>query len=415
MLATIVVAVSGGSPALAQNEAKFHLKPGAVGKLCLECHFDFEDVLKQAAVHSPVKSGQCVSCHSPHSADHGKLLAASPDAVCATCHGSMIPEGAPSAHQPVIEGKCVSCHDPHASPNKNQLVRAGNDLCLGCHEDVKSSLASATHRHAPVDRNCLGCHDPHASKVAESLLAKSPPTLCLECHKPEQPGFAKAHMNYPVAKADCTSCHDPHGSKNPGILWANVHPPVQNRMCNQCHDDASAGVVTLKRPGADLCRGCHNDLMLEIGAKSRVHWPVLDKKACANCHRPHASKTSGLLSRPQKKLCGSCHQDSVARQARSVTKHPPIEEGDCTSCHTPHAADKTFLFPGSQFEVCGNCHDWAAHQGHPLGDEKVDQRNPNLRVDCESCHRAHGTPFKHFTHGDAKGELCMSCHTQFTR
>jgi predicted CXXCH cytochrome family protein len=47
--------------------------------------------------------------------------------------------------------------------------------------------------------------------------------------------------------------------------------------------------------------------------------------------------------------------------------------------------------------------------------EAVDQRNPNLRVSCTSCHRSHGTPFKYLAHGDVKGELCIQCHTQITR
>ena len=415
-LILVLAAVAAATPAWGQDETKFHLKPGASGKLCMECHVEFKDVIVKASVHTPVKTGNCTSCHSPHAAEHGKLLAVSPDAVCATCHGSMVPKDAASVHQMVGEGHCVSCHDPHASPNKANLIRGGNELCLSCHAEMKASLTSATHKHAPVDRDCLGCHDPHASGQAKSLLKKTPPALCLDCHKPAQAGFAQAHMNYPVAKADCTSCHDPHGSANRGILWATVHEPVRNRMCAQCHGDPAAGQVTLKRPGSDLCRGCHNNLFLEINSKNRVHWPVLDKIACANCHEPHASKTQGLLAASQKQLCGACHQDSIARQDHSVTKHPPVNEGECTTCHLPHAADATFLFASSDLkQVCGACHDWSGHNAHPIGEAAVDQRNANLRVSCESCHRSHGTTFKHFSHGDVKGELCMSCHTAITR
>jgi len=45
----------------------------------------------------------------------------------------------------------------------------------------------------------------------------------------------------------------------------------------------------------------------------------------------------------------------------------------------------------------------------------VDKRNPNLQLDCESCHRTHGTAFKSFAHYDTKGELCTQCHIQYTR
>jgi len=373
-------------------------------------------VTKKASVHTPVKGGQCTSCHSPHAAEHGKLLAAPADAICATCHGTMIPEEAVSTHRAVAEGRCVSCHDPHASDNTANLVRAGNALCLGCHDEVKRSLDSATHRHVPVDRSCLGCHDPHASKTARSLLRKAAPSLCLDCHKPEKPGFAQAHVGYPVTKSECASCHNAHGSRNKGLLRATVHGPVRNGMCTQCHDDPAGGKVTLKRAGSDLCRGCHNELMLEIASKNRMHWPVLDRTGCANCHQPHASEAPKLLPVPQKELCGRCHQDTIARQDRSLTKHPPVSDGECTSCHLPHASDATFLFASADDkDLCATCHDYTGHSAHPIGETAVDQRNPNLRVACESCHRSHGTPYKHLAYGDVKGELCIQCHKQITR
>src|SRR5262249_28037182 len=161
------------------------------------------------------------------------------------------------------------------------------------------------------------------------------------------------------------------------------------------------------------CRGCHNDLIVEIGSKNRVHWPVLNWKACANCHEPHASKTPKLLAAPQKQLCGGCHQDSIARQGRALPQHPPPHARDSTPAHLPPASDPTFLFASSDDRVvCGTCHDWSGHTSHPIGDAAVDQRNPNLRVACLSCHRSHGTSFVRFTHADVKGDLCMQCHTQ---
>ena len=47
------------------QENKFRLKPGAQGKNCLTCHVEFQDKLKLPSVHTPVKSGECVSCHNP--------------------------------------------------------------------------------------------------------------------------------------------------------------------------------------------------------------------------------------------------------------------------------------------------------------------------------------------------------------
>ena len=404
------------TPAAAQD-AKFKLKPGAAGKVCLSCHADFEDVVAQPFVHTPVKSGKCVDCHSPHASDHGKLLEEEPDRICATCHQGLIPKDAKSVHAPVLQGKCVKCHDPHASKNKDQLRLAGNALCVDCHKDVGEAAEKSAFKHAPVQKNCLGCHDPHASQVSTSLLAKAVPDLCVGCHNPSLPIVARAHGGYPVAKAQCTSCHDPHGSGNSGILWASVHKPVANRACAQCHEEAtSADPTKTRKSGSDLCRGCHNDLYNETFAKNRIHWPVVDAKACSNCHSPHAAKTAKLLKAPPKVLCGTCHGDAVRRQEKSVTKHPPIEEGDCATCHAPHSSDTEFLFvEKTSLDVCSNCHDWQKHSAHPIGEKAIDPRNRNLTVDCLSCHRTHGSPFQHFTHFDSKAELCTQCHTQMAR
>jgi len=49
------------------QQNKFKLKPGAQGKLCLECHDAFKEKLKNPFVHTPVKTGECTECHDPHS------------------------------------------------------------------------------------------------------------------------------------------------------------------------------------------------------------------------------------------------------------------------------------------------------------------------------------------------------------
>ena len=57
------------------------LRPGASGQVCLECHADFEEKLKKASVHTPVRARDCVGCHSPHASAHGKLLVESQKAI----------------------------------------------------------------------------------------------------------------------------------------------------------------------------------------------------------------------------------------------------------------------------------------------------------------------------------------------
>src|SRR5512147_2316999 len=94
------------------NTQKFKLKPGASGKLCLNCHGNFQEKLKKSFVHTPLKKGDCTGCHNPHTSSHGKLLASDTQKICSSCHETMIPSGARSTHKVVVEGNCMKCHDP---------------------------------------------------------------------------------------------------------------------------------------------------------------------------------------------------------------------------------------------------------------------------------------------------------------
>lgn len=402
---------------LAADNNKFKLKMGAKGKICLNCHANFQEKLKNPFVHTPVKSGECTGCHSPHASAHGKMLSEDVSRVCAACHGEMVPKKAVSAHKVVVEGGCVKCHDPHSGKNKFSLLTAGNELCFGCHKGMGEAVGKVKFRHAPVGKGCLTCHNPHASEKNADLLTEAVPSLCLRCHKTSSPSFAKQHMNYPVANARCTTCHNPHGSNRGGILFDNVHQPVANKMCNQCHlDPSSQTPFATKKSGYDACRGCHSNAVNDMLGKNKLHWPVVGKKGCLNCHNPHASTEAKLLRSPMIPLCKSCHNDTIQRQERSQTKHAPMQQGNCTSCHNPHASDTDFLFTKpSIITVCGTCHDWKNHTGHPLGDKVLDPRNKNVSVTCSSCHRAHGTENKHFVWFAPVDEMCTQCHKQVSR
>lgn len=400
-----------------QAEDKFKLKPGARGKLCLSCHTAFSAKMSAKHVHTPLVKGDCSGCHNPHAANHGKLLDADADSVCYSCHDRMIPTGAASSHQAVAKGECISCHDPHSSANPANLVRGGSELCFECHKQLGEKIKANKFGHAPVKQNCLRCHNPHASEKNASLLKTAEPALCLDCHKATTAGFKQRHMNYPVEQGRCTSCHDPHGSNSGAILADHVHAPIKNQMCNQCHNEpGSAQPFALKKDGYELCKGCHNDMINEAFAKNRLHWPMVDQTGCVNCHAPHASTEAGLLRKPMLEVCGSCHADTLARQDRAQTKHQPISDGECSTCHSPHASDNLFLQKeATTIATCAQCHDWQTHSTHPIGAEVIDPRNPNVTLDCLSCHRTHGTEYKHFIYYQDIQSLCVQCHTKYRR
>jgi predicted CXXCH cytochrome family protein len=115
-------------------------------------------------------------------------------------------------------------------------------------------------------------------------------------------------------------------------------------------------------------------------------------------------------------LCRGCHADTLKRIAATSVKHAPVESGTCVACHSPHGADGVYLIDQpSMIQLCATCHDYAQHSSHPVGDDAVDPRNKNLRVDCLSCHKAHGTEFKWMLLNATNVELCTRCHKKFVR
>jgi DmsE family decaheme c-type cytochrome len=395
----------------------YRLKEPDQKKLCLTCHTDFEQKLKSRFVHTPVRSGECSGCHDPHVSSHGKLLSDDTHEICARCHDTMIPANAKSTHKVVADRDCQKCHDPHGSANAANLLVKGNDLCFGCHKELADAVRKAKFKHTPVEQGCLTCHGPHGSDKSVRLLKDAVPALCVNCHKPDTVEFTSRHMKYPVAKASCTSCHDPHGSDQPALLQNTVHAPLRGGGCTQCHQPAdSATPFATKRTGFELCKGCHSEMVNTVMAKRRLHWPVADKKGCVNCHNPHASKQAKLLKAADAQLCGTCHADTIRQNAATAVKHAPVEGGTCIACHSPHGSEGVHLIDQpSIVKLCATCHDYDAHSAHPLGDKAVDPRNKNLRVDCLSCHKAHGTEFKWMLLAETNVELCTQCHKKFVR
>lgn len=399
------------------SQGKFNLLPGATGKKCLNCHVSFQEKLKNRFVHTPVKKRECTGCHSPHTSAHGKLLEAEPEKICVKCHTKVVPQEPVSSHAVISEGGCVKCHDPHASGNKNNLLKKGSGVCFECHKELGDKIAALKFKHSPVEKNCANCHNPHGSGSSEHLLKKDVPGLCLSCHKTGGASFKKKHMNYPMNKANCISCHNPHGSNQKGILFAFAHKPFESRMCNQCHQGTrSATPLATKKEGYDLCKGCHKTAVDSMFTKNRVHWPLLDKTGCLNCHNPHVSAEAKLLRGNMVDVCGECHTDTAEKVRKAQSKHPPVDEGNCTACHSPHSSDQVSLRREPEIiPMCSKCHDWQTHKSHPLGKEFSDPRNRNLDLQCLSCHRPHGTEFKNLMSAEDISVVCTRCHKQYKR
>ncbi|MDP2167022.1 MAG: cytochrome c3 family protein [Thermodesulfovibrionales bacterium] len=119
--------------------------------ICFNCH-DTAKFTGKKTVHDPVKAGLCLECHTAHASNNEYLIVSKGNILCRKCHPRVEKEahavvGFKAAGHPVRgksdprrKGKtfeCLSCHSPHTS-DWGRLFRykAENpyELCIYCHD-----------------------------------------------------------------------------------------------------------------------------------------------------------------------------------------------------------------------------------------------------------------------------------------
>lgn len=375
--------------------------------VCYMCHDDIQELEDKSSVHGAFALGECSSCHNPHASKHAALLNDDLAATCLECHEGVKDDLAKSnPHQPAAIGECLSCHDPHASDFSHVLKQSTGSLCVSCHENANEWLARQN-VHAPVDsRECSTCHAPHGSGY-EGLLSEAMPGVCFDCHDNDA-AFSRVHKGYELSSADCTACHDPHSSESGSLLMANQHAPFALDECESCHsrDATNGGSFAIGGSVDQVCYTCHDDIKDAKRMKFAYHLEA--DGSCTNCHNPHASNTSTLLSSEQQNLCMKCHFTEVP--SRDKPRFITHEGQDCTICHVPHGAEnELYLAENSVMDLCNTCHEDAHKNSHPMGEEAIDPRN-NKPMDCLSCHRMHGSEQDFYLAFDADMDLCIQCH-----
>jgi predicted CXXCH cytochrome family protein len=177
---------------------------------------------------------------------------------------------------------------------------------------------------------CDACHGDATKPVA---LKQAGAALCRECHaKTVSTMLERSRLHLPFAEGACLACHDPHGSRESGLLRADM-------------------VTT--------CGACHEDTIAEQRASLVRHAPMKSGR-CTLCHEAHAADLPLLFTAStQYRLCRGCHSGEGHPHQLSAPQHPrnanvPMT---CVSCHLPHGAANDHLLPVPKKEqLCIRCH-----------------------------------------------------------
>jgi predicted CXXCH cytochrome family protein len=143
------------------------------GALCAMCH----EASKDEVQHGPFKSGQCLTCHDPHSSEFKAELRAPVNSLCLACHGLSQPQGATVT---LFGSQTISKADFDAIPKieLDPMQRIG-------HPWVTHPVALVADPLHPGEKmSCLSCHAIHASAQENLIVSvKGARNVCFACHQ----------------------------------------------------------------------------------------------------------------------------------------------------------------------------------------------------------------------------------------
>jgi predicted CXXCH cytochrome family protein len=173
------------------DNAKLLKNKESTQELCLGCHKKNENWEKgeKETTHRAINvKNKCLNCHDIHSGDLPKMLKAEPAALCAKCHEEITAnKDKGSLHTPVRNGDCLKCHSPHYAAKENLLDKTFESesyvknaeqsfqLCFSCHGPFRSTKFRNGENNLHTlhvlnkdlnkdkERGCAICHEVHGS------------------------------------------------------------------------------------------------------------------------------------------------------------------------------------------------------------------------------------------------------------
>jgi predicted CXXCH cytochrome family protein len=178
-------------------------------ELCVDCHDP--QYVEQDPYHAAVDHQQCSRCHDPHATGNRLLLVDS--RTFSRRNMPLLPASA--GHAAWTRQDCNLCHSADQS---NVLLENVNAVCTTCHMTLLQSASAQSTHEAVREGNCTTCHTPHRS-TREHLIRPLAERVCYSCHKPEELQTPE-HPN--VTRADCLLCHGGHQTDRVKLLRPGV-------------------------------------------------------------------------------------------------------------------------------------------------------------------------------------------------
>jgi DmsE family decaheme c-type cytochrome len=197
-------------------------------------------------------------------------------------------------------------------------------------------------------------------------------------------------------------------------------------------------------PGADICRGCHEEKAASYdasvhGQKGNMKGPA-NAGECSTCHgdgTAHVAAGGGrgvggmknpssesVSAEEKSQICLACHDTNRNLAYWDSGRHKK-NDVSCNNCHSVHGTtsgnnDKMLKSGGPSispyvttvrqltYETCNTCHKDKKAQilktsHHPIVEGKVK---------CSDCHNPHGALSPAMVKGDSVNELCGTCHAE---
>ncbi len=155
--------------------------------------------------------------------------------------------------------------------------------------------------------------------------------------------------------------------------------------------------------------GCHEEIKENMESSEFKHDAMTKELACAECHRAHDNRFGGLLRKPAADLCFPCHDQLQNQVETAKFRHRPVADKSCLSCHVPHDSSYSKLlfadypsgtssaYDPAKYAFCFSCHSEKIMRERYVTSD-TDFRNGRLNL--------------HYLHVNKEkgGQTCRACH-----